>query len=255
MHCKQLMTLMLVYSLTYILTLFIHWCYFQVVLHYVNFLIFVFQKKGGNVKPIPPYKPISNEAHNSDSNSEKEPETGSSKSHISPPVNKKRSGVTGKTTPSKASNKSNSSQQKTVHNNKNSDKTKVSNSSSSTNSKSDKSAEPQTTSADQKLDKKDQKSVDSSAVETVADKDKEVVKDNKSSKKRKVNSRTPTPVSVSVTASDISVVVTAVTNTSPIPTTVGVDNKRSNTVSEISPDKVKKVTILIYLHILNHFLP
>lgn len=218
----------------------------------------VFQKKGGNVKTIPPYKPIANEAHNSDSNSEKEPETGSSKNHISPPVNKKRSGVSGKTTPSKASNKSNTSQQKTVHNHKNSDKTKVTNSSSSTGSKSDKSAEPPTTSTDQKLDKKDQKgAVDSSSVEAVADKDKEVVKDNnKSSKKRKVNSRTPTPVSVSVTASDISAVVTPVTNTSPISTIVGVDNKKNTIVSDISPDKVKKVIIfLIYLHFFNHILP
>lgn len=119
----------------------------------------------------------------------------------------------------------------------------MSNSSSSTGSKSDKSAEPPTTSTDQKLDKKDQKgAVDSTSVEAVADKDKEVVKDNnKGSKKRKVNSRTPTPVSVSVTASDISAVVTPVTSTSPISTIVGVDNKKSTIVSDISPDKVKKV--------------
>lgn len=119
----------------------------------------------------------------------------------------------------------------------------MSNSSSSTGSKSDKSAESPATSTDQKLDKKDQKGVvDTSSVEAVADKDKEVVKDNnKSSKKRKVNSRTPTPVSVTVTASDISAVATPVTNTSPISTIVGVENKKSTVVSDISPDKVKKV--------------
>lgn len=201
----------------------------------------MFQKKGGNVKTIPPYKPIANEAHNSDSNSEKEPESGSSKNHISPPVNKKRSGVSGKATPSKASNKSNNSQQKTVHNNKNSEKSKVSNSSAGA-VKSDKSAD--VPASDQKLDKKDQKSGDSSsAVAEVPDKEKEVIKDNKSGKKRKVNSRTPTPVSVSVAASDISAVVTPVTNTSPISTVVGVgvDNKKSTVVSDISADKVKKV--------------
>lgn len=204
--------------------------------------LFNFQKKGGNVKTIPPYKPIANEAHNSDSNSEKEPETGSSKNHISPPVNKKRSTVSGKTTPSKASHKTNSSQQKTVHNNKNSEKTKVPNSSSgSGGSKSDKSAE--VSPLDQKIDKKDQKSAGNSDIGPleVTEKEKEVSKDTKSGKKRKVNSRTPTPVSVSVNVSEASGVVTSVSNTSPSSTVAGSDNKKSTIVSDISVDKVKKV--------------
>lgn len=208
----------------------------------LKFFILLLQKKGGNVKTIPPYKPIANEAHNSDSNSEKEPETGSSKNHISPPVNKKRSGVSGKTTttPSKASNKSNNSQPKTVHNNKYSDKTKVSNASASAGGKVEKSGAETQSSADQKLEKKDQKSAETTVVEVPAEKEKETLKD-KSGKKRKVNSRTPTPVSVSVAASDISVVVTPVTNTSPISTAVSVDIKKSTAVSDISADKVKKV--------------
>lgn len=155
-------------------------------------------------------------------------------------MNKKKSAVSGKTTPSKASHKTNTSQQKTVHNNKNSEKTKVPNSSSGGGSKSDKSSEVQP--VEQKVDEKDHKNAGSSDTGTseVTDKEKEVSKDTKSGKKRKVNSRTPTPVSVSVNVSDASVVVTPVTNTSPTSVVAGSDNKKS-TVSDISGVKVKKV--------------
>lgn len=111
----------------------------------------------------------------------------------------------------------------------------MSNSSNSVN-KSEKSADA--SSADQKLDKKDQKAVESASSAEVPDKEKDVIKDIKSGKKRKVNSRTPTPVSVSVAASDISVVVTSVTTTSP---TISADIKKSTVVNDISTDKVKKV--------------
>lgn len=188
------------------------------------------------MKPIPPYKPIANEAHNSDS--EKEPETGSSKNHISPPAGKKRATVAGKATPSKASNKSNSSQQKTFHNNKNSDKTKVSNTSSSSANKSDKSADSTPTS-DSKVEKKDQKSGETLLGEVL---EKEVVKDNKIGKKRKVNSRTPTPVSASVIPNEISVAVTPVTTAASLisSTTVSADINKS-TVGDTSAEKAKKV--------------
>lgn len=216
------------------------------------------------MKTIPPYKPVANEAHNSDS--EKEPESGTSKNHASPPVSKKRSGggISSKVPPAKAgSNKSNNSiSSKTVHNNKNVDKSKVSN---STNNKSDKS--DALSSSDQKVDKKDQKTTasgesSSAAVEAATDKEKDVVapkENNKSGKKRKVNSRTPTPVSGSsnssgsITASDISVVVTPLTAVSAGVGTSGsvlsaaltgtaADSKKSPAVvGETSADKIKKV--------------
>lgn len=150
--------------------------------------------------------------------------------------------MSGKTTPSKASHKTNSSQQKTVHINKNTDKTKVSNSSTTSGGggKSDKSAE--VPSSETKTDKKDQKNVAGESTSTeVADKEKELNKDIKSGKKRKVNSRTPTPVSVSVNAGEISVVVTPVSTTSPTSTVAGGDIKKSTVVLDISADKVKKV--------------
>lgn len=70
----------------------------------------------------------------------------------------------------------------------------------------------------------------------------EDVKDNKSAKRRKVNSRTPTPIS----ASEVSVVVTAVTITSTT-TTVSANTSvaadRKNSASEGIIDKAKKVSV------------
>lgn len=82
-----------------------------------------------------------------------------------------------------------------------------------------------------------------------ADKEKEIVKDTKTGKKRKVNSRTPTPVSASVSASDLSVAVTATTTApSPVTTsTVNADSKKSTVVGDSGADKVKKVKYLIYI--------
>ncbi|KAJ8940076.1 hypothetical protein NQ314_010910 [Rhamnusium bicolor] len=189
--------------------------------HHYSKLSPLSKKKGGNVKTIPPYKPVSNEAHNSDSNSEKETEAvlANTKSNISPPTSSKRkSSVGSKSAPAKTSTKSSSSsQQKTVHNhNKNSDKSKVSNSKSA---KSDDSAN-----TDSNLD-------------------------SKSDKKRlkKVSSRTPTPVSV--VTSEISVVVTTVATTSTTtPTPSAISNisadKKNAAVSDNSSEKSKNKLFL-----------
>ncbi|XP_018575160.1 protein AF-10 [Anoplophora glabripennis] len=200
-------------------------------------------KKGGNVKTIPPYKPVSNESHNSDSNSEKEAESGLSKNNTSPPSgssSKKKSSVGSKSAPSSktSSKSSSSSQQKTVHNHtKNSDKSKVSS------SKSAKSEDSVATDAilEGKPEKKESKS---EPVETEQGKD---PKEGKVSKKRKANSRTPTPVSV--VTSEVSAVVTAIstisTSASTTSATSVVSSEKKNTavISENSSDKPKKAKV------------
>ncbi|KAL1497078.1 hypothetical protein ABEB36_008098 [Hypothenemus hampei] len=155
-------------------------------------------KKGGNVKTIPPYKPV-NDSPNSDSNSEKESENGSlAKSSPSQNTSKRKSGSGGKTAgSSKSSNKSTAAQQKTVHSNNKgvSDKR-------AGNSKSAKLEEPLVAASasptSDKPEKKDNRS------DSVTESDKES-KDSKINKKRKSgNSRTPTPIQ-----SEVSVVVSA----------------------------------------------
>ncbi|KAB0798280.1 hypothetical protein PPYR_09273 [Photinus pyralis] len=166
-------------------------------------------KKGGNVKTIPPYKPISNENHLSDSNSEKDSETNlsvSTKSSSSQPAatGKRKSSSANKTSSSNSKSSANSktvvSHQKTVHNN---------------NSKIERD-KPKVTSAVKSAKSGDDSSVASSAVDSVVEiktdriatpviKDAKIEielepktehKDSKINKKRKSNSRTPTPNTV-----------------------------------------------------------
>ncbi|XP_028131273.1 protein AF-10 isoform X2 [Diabrotica virgifera virgifera] len=187
-------------------------------------------KKGGNVKTIPPYKPVANEAHNSDSNSEKEPEGGPSNSKIgvSPPSSGKRKAIQGgsKAPATKNSGKNTNSQQqqKTVHNNnKASDKTKVTVKGSG---KSEEAPPADNTESTKKDTESEQKEV----------------KDTKGSKKRKANSRTPTPVS-SGNSSEVSVVTTVtLTGTSTINTTSTITSDKKSTVSD-SADKTKKARV------------
>ncbi|XP_008193239.1 protein AF-10 isoform X2 [Tribolium castaneum] len=169
--------------------------------------------KGGNVKTIPPYKPVSTENHLSDSNSEKEAEnnasTKSSTSSSQLSSSKRKTSSSSKASSSKtssstkSSSSSSSSHQKTVHNSsKSSDKLKVSSSSvrSSAKSAEDNSASVESGNADSKTESRDNK-VD-------LDQSKTDVKDSKSSKKRKNNSRTPTPVAL-VSSETVSVVNTS----------------------------------------------
>ncbi|XP_068905418.1 protein AF-10-like isoform X3 [Tenebrio molitor] len=168
-------------------------------------------KKGGNVKTIPPYKPVSTENHLSDSNSEKEAEgsattkttTTSSSSQLS--SSKRKTSSSSKTSSSKTSSStkgsSSSSHQKTVHNSssKSSDKLKVSSSSvrSSAKSVEDSSVSVDTSVSDNKTDTRE--------VKLDLDQNKTDVRDSKSSKKRRTNSRTPTPVAL-VPSDSVSVV-------------------------------------------------
>ncbi|XP_030747979.1 protein AF-10 isoform X3 [Sitophilus oryzae] len=206
----------------------------------------LFQKKGGNVKTIPPYKPIS-DSHNSDSNSERESEGGASgsKRGSSPSSFRRKSGSSGKSSSSKVPNSSSkssgsSSQQKTTHNNtKGSSDKKVS--TSKVVKADDTSLPPASTSSDPKSDKKENKSEPTSESDRES-KDKDY---SKHYKKRKVNSRTPTPVQ-----GETSVVVSAVATVAPsfsvqtttsAPTTVQTDKSNSVSSSDVPPvDKTKK---------------
>nr|CAI5866191.1 unnamed protein product [Callosobruchus analis] len=204
-------------------------------------------KKGGNVKTIPPYKPVSNEAHNSDS--EKEPEGANSKN--SPPTSstKKRSSVSGKNAPAKTTGRSNSgaASQKAVHNNsKGADKAKAG---SKSGGKSEDPPSAPTGSVENSPVPDKKSPPDSPAVAPE--------KDTGKNKKRKTNSRTPTPVSASVvppaplptatSGSEVSVVVTAaavVTASTTVPslvTTAGSDKKSSPT--DGGSDKAKKAKL------------
>ncbi|KAK9888613.1 hypothetical protein WA026_000843 [Henosepilachna vigintioctopunctata] len=187
-------------------------------------------KKGGNVKTIPPYKPVSTENHLSDSSSEKElesippppstslkPTTSSStasNNSFSSSSKRKSSSSTKSTSSSKSSSSNskssssspNNSKNSSHHNSKSSDKTKV-NSSSNSSSRSAKNTDdhPETNS-----EKKDSKS------EHIDPETKPVeLKESKGSKKRKAHSRTPTPVSsvVSVDSVAVSVVSSNIQNT------------------------------------------
>ncbi|CAG9863164.1 unnamed protein product [Phyllotreta striolata] len=190
-------------------------------------------KKGGNVKTIPPYKPVS-EAHNSDSNSEREPDNSApsnSKTGVSPPSSGKRKALQGGAKPPAAKNASKgvaNQQQKGYGKNAN-EKGGRSTSTAAKSAKSDENASAEVS---------DKKEPDSEQQQR--DKDSKDAKG--SSKKRKVNSRTPTPVSV--TPSEVSV--TAVSSTSTT-TTVNAISSSANTDKKASsssePDKIKKVKV------------
>ncbi|XP_056647033.1 protein AF-10 isoform X1 [Diorhabda sublineata] len=181
-------------------------------------------KKGGNVKTIPPYKPVANEAHNSDSNSEKEPEGGpsNSKTGVSPPSSGKRKAIqsSNKAPASKNAGKNSSQQQqqqqKSVHNNKTSEKTK----------------------ATVKISKLDETILESGENKKDTESEQKETKDNKVSKKRKANSRTPTPVSG--TPSEVSVVTTVTSIVTP--TSTSTINDKKSAISDII-DKTKKVKV------------
>ncbi|KAJ3656075.1 hypothetical protein Zmor_015177 [Zophobas morio] len=207
-------------------------------------------KKGGNVKTIPPYKPVSAENHLSDSNSEKEGEgavttksstTTSSSSSSQLSSSKRKTGSSSKSSSSKTSSStkssSSSSHQKTVHNSssKSSDKLKVSSSSvrSSAKSAEDSGVSVDTPIADSKTETRDSK-VD-------IDHNKTDVKDSKSSKKRKNNSRTPTPVGL---VSSETVGISATTATVVADSLVGVASasEKKGGVGE-SIEKQKKIKV------------
>ncbi|XP_060517755.1 protein AF-10 [Cylas formicarius] len=195
-------------------------------------------KKGGNVKTIPPYKPVSDN-QNSDSSSEKEVEGNSLKRNSSPALGKRKSASNNKGNSSKggnSSNKTSGSQQKPVQSNSkgSSDKSKVGNIKSV---KSEDSSNTETF-----LENSDKKDIKSDTADSDQKNKEPKDKDNKSSKKRKVNSRTPTPVQ-----SEVSVVVSVTTtNTPPTSSTTSVSSvpieKRSTTlfVPDIPAEKSKK---------------
>ncbi|XP_025833599.1 protein AF-10 isoform X2 [Agrilus planipennis] len=200
-------------------------------------------KKGGNVKTIPPYKPVSAESHTSDSSSEKETDptvalnsklnpsqissssttslttSSSSTSMSSSSLNKRnKSSSSGKI--SSANSKSNSSiskstssssHNKTLHNSSGKsdrDKVKVpSLSVKSVKGTDDGSAPPLSIPNNNSVDsnnKNERKEVKSDADDSNIKPD---LKESKSGKKRKANSRTPTPITVP--SESVSVVVSA----------------------------------------------
>ncbi|KRT80537.1 hypothetical protein AMK59_6741, partial [Oryctes borbonicus] len=208
-------------------------------------------KKGGNVKTIPPYKPISTENHLSDSSSEKETDISGTANALKASTNQssssgkrksssnsKSSTSTGKSS-STAPKSSSTAHQKTVHNS------------------SSKSGSVKTNSATIKTNKTVEDNVIVSSENTIEVKiDKALIKDVKETeevlsksgevketkgKKRKANSRTPTPISVvSNSAESVSVVV----NTPPSSdTNLGasvVAEKKDTVNNSENTDKVKK---------------
>ncbi|XP_050309495.1 protein AF-10 isoform X2 [Anthonomus grandis grandis] len=189
-------------------------------------------KKGGNVKTIPPYKPVADNP-NSDSNSEKESESGSpAKTSPSQAAGKRRSGTGAKSNASKVSNsgaKSSGSQQKSVHSNNKGSSEKRSN------TKTAKAEEP----ASPSLEKNEKKDGTVKA-EAISDAGTEN-KDTKPAKKRRGSSRTPTPVqseAVSV------VVVSAIQDSadSSVVNTAQIDKKHSLSGSD-NLDKQKKAKV------------
>ncbi|XP_044752484.1 protein AF-10 isoform X2 [Coccinella septempunctata] len=208
-------------------------------------------KKGGNVKPIPPYKPVSDN-HLTDSGSEKEAETAPSTS--SKPVSsststtnstnsssKRKSTSSSKTSNSSKTSGSNSksssspSNSKTSHHNsKSSDKSKVSSSSSRSAKNTDNHTEH---SSDSKTDKKDSKSENNEESKTSE------LKESKGTKKRKSNSRTPTPVT-SVVSSDVTVVNSNATVSNSESSVVNSSEKKDTVISSgETVDKAKKLKV------------
>ncbi|XP_066245880.1 protein AF-10-like [Euwallacea similis] len=195
-------------------------------------------KKGGNVKTIPPYKPIS-DTHNSDSNSEKESESGSPlKGSPSQAVGKRRSaqGVKPNLVKPPIPNKSSVSQPKSGHsNNKGPSERRLAK------TKSDDIQPSPSPSPDNKSDKKDIRSGDS-----VSESDKESKdKDPKIGKKRKgSSSRTATPIQT-----EISVVVSALPGSdllgasNVVNTVAQTDRKNCVSVGDNSIDKLKKAKL------------
>lgn len=213
-------------------------------------------KKGGNVKTIPPYKPISNENHLSDSNSEKDSETNLSantKSSSSQPAatGKRKSSSANKTSSSNSKSSANSktvaSHQKTVHNNNSKierDKPKVTSA-----VKSAKSGDDNSVASDSVVEIK----TDRIATPVIKDAKVEIElepktepKDSKINKKRKTNSRTPTPNTVAsetvIPAANLSVlipelsasVLSCITGGTVIAT-----EKRESSVESVDKKKVK----------------
>ncbi|XP_074025326.1 coiled coil domain containing protein Alhambra isoform X3 [Leptinotarsa decemlineata] len=190
-------------------------------------------KKVGNVKWIPPYKPVANESYE-DSNSDKETDSAPSNSKRSPPTSgKKKTNVATKQAPSKTSSKSGStSHQKSVHNNnKNTDKSK---SSTVKSAKSEESASSDAKKESDPPEQREKEAKDSGSSSS----------SSKGAKKRKANSRTPTPVRVVVT--EVSVV-TAATSASSTTTSSEADvsvtansTGKNSAVSDSSVDKPKK---------------
>ncbi|GJQ70622.1 hypothetical protein Trydic_g23013 [Trypoxylus dichotomus] len=192
-------------------------------------------KKGGNVKTIPPYKPISTENHLSDSSSEKETDISGTANALkastnqSSSSNKRKSSSNSKSSTSAAKSSttapksSSTTHQKTVHNSSSKSGSVKSNSATIKNSKT-----------------LEENVADVKETEEVLAKSGEV-KETKG-KKRKANSRTPTPISVVSTNSVESVSV--VVNTPPSSDTnlgTSVIAEKKDTVSNSeNTDKVKK---------------
>ncbi|KAK4878915.1 hypothetical protein RN001_007061 [Aquatica leii] len=215
-------------------------------------------KKGGNVKTIPPYKPISTENHLSDSNSEKDSEVNSlaNKSSSSQPATGKRKSSSGNKT-SSSNSKSNSTSktggstthQKPVHGNSNKSEKdkKVTNS----NIKSAKSEDNTGTAVDAVEIKTDRIATPViKEAKSEIELEPKVEKDIKISKKRKTNSRTPTPNTVPsetvIPAANLSVLIpelsASVLSGITGGTTIITSEKRETGTSQ-SRDKSEKVKI------------
>lgn len=226
------------------------------------------------MKTIPPYKPISSETHLSDSNSEKEadPATNTSKgssvqsssnttttttssssssgkrksSSNSKISSSSKSGSGGTTGGSKSTT---SSHQKSVHNTSSKSTDKVKSNSATVKSAAKNVVDEQSHSnAQDSTDTKTEKLNVPAKEEVDVVENKTEIKENKSVKKRKTNSRTPTPITI-VPTDNISVVISGAANLSSEVTalTVGsivVTEKKDNTTNNNSSetiDKPKKV--------------
>lgn len=216
------------------------------------------QRKGGNVKTIPPYKPVSTENHLSDSNSEKDTDansaaanlqklasTVSSSSSSQPSSTKRKSSSNSKTSSSSSKTANSNAKSSTSASSKivqpssksAAEKPKVPNSASV---KSAKNSEENSAETENKNDKVNKVPVkDGPEVET------KETKDTKGSKKRKNNSRTPTPVSVVPSESVASAasnpaLETSMSGANAAPATV---EKKDSPVTTESAEKPKKVSL------------
>ncbi|XP_065172162.1 protein AF-10 isoform X1 [Atheta coriaria] len=149
-------------------------------------------KKGGNVKTIPPYKPISNENQASDSSSEKETDNKSSS------LGKRKSSVGSKSALNKVPTSTKTTSSSTSSSSYSKSSTSSSSTTSNSNSKSDKT---KSSSSVKSSTKEEGNTYDSNDVKTESKREEKESgdKDKDKGKKRKAHSRTPTPSLVTET--------------------------------------------------------
>ncbi|KAF5306636.1 hypothetical protein FQA39_LY08825 [Lamprigera yunnana] len=211
-------------------------------------------KKGGNVKTIPPYKPVSTENHLSDSNSEKDTESNSivNKSSSQASTGNKRKSSSSKASSNSKSNStskaSSSAHQKAVHiNNSKTEKDKKVNNSNTKSAKSEENLGSTVDPIELKTDRtatpiiKEVKN--EIEIETKVEKD-------KPNKKRKTNSRTPTPNIVAsesvIPAANLSVLIPELSASVLSGITGGtslINSEKRDSASVDSIEKIKKVKI------------